>query len=81
MIKYKKLEGEPGKGCKSSFIAGILLFHAIWNWCSQKGERMKIQYELARVEAAKRKRKLKKRWRGYEILVKGAGGLYFSPPD
>lgn len=56
MIKYKKQEGEPGKGCKSSFIAGILLSHAIWNWCSQKGERMKIQYELAQVEAAKRKK-------------------------
>ncbi len=38
---------------------------------------MKIQYELAPVEAAKRKRKPKKRCRGYEILVKGTGGLYF----
>lgn len=38
---------------------------------------MKIQYELAPVEAAKRKRKPKKRCRGYEILVKATGGLYF----
>lgn len=54
----KKSKGEPGRGCKSSFIAGILLFHASWNWCSEKGERMKIQYELARVEDGRRKNKL-----------------------
>lgn len=42
----KKEEGESERGCKSSFIAEILLFHPIWNGCCEKRARIKIHLRL-----------------------------------
>lgn len=44
--KIKKEEGEQWRGCKSSFIAGILPFHLIWNGCVEKRAGIKIQREF-----------------------------------
>lgn len=44
--QIKKEEGEQRRGCKSSFIAGILLFRLIWNGCFEIRARIKIHHEF-----------------------------------